>query len=140
MVSSPSSNFSDSKGSFPVGRELPFTSSRIALHPPDEVSLQEAPQSDFGIVASCCSKLACCLPNFALVTKFVFQIEVDRQAFFIEGKVEHLPSDGRFTYLDQDHCLGSIRQTVWCLSRGCLGGASCCRWMKFLLCQALVCV
>ena len=86
----------------------------------------EAPRSNLGVVASRHSKLAYGLPNFALVTKFVYQIEVDREAFLIEGEVEHLPSDNRLVHLDRNHCLGSIRQAVWCLLCGCLGGAHVC--------------
>jgi len=83
----------------------------------------EAPRSDFGVVASCRLKLACCLPNFALIVELVDQIKIDRQAFLIEGYVEHLSLDGRLAYLNRDHCFGPVRQAVRSFLCGCLGGA-----------------
>jgi len=50
VISSPLCDFLDSERPLPVGRELPFVFSHITAHPPDEVSLLEAPWSNFCVV------------------------------------------------------------------------------------------
>jgi len=63
--------------SFPVRRELVVSLPGIVVHPPDEVTFVEASRPNLRVVSSCHPKLARCFADFALVAKFVEEVESD---------------------------------------------------------------